>query len=259
MTEKGAASAYNAKLLDAPDSLVPALTHALAHHAHLSPKDRGAILDLPFVFKSLPAGSYLLREGDMPTHCALLVSGFAFRQKRNSDGARQILSLHFQGDMLDLQSLFLDVADYSVQTLTQADVAIIPKMALVELATKRVSIARSITTSLLIEASISREWLFNVGRRDARARIAHLLCEIGMRLNLHTGTESRSHDLPMTQDHLADALGLTKVHVNRTLRGLEIEGLLIRNGRSVSFPDLERLREVADFSPRYLHVDQQRS
>ena len=192
----------------------------------------------------------------MPTQCAFLVSGYAFRQKLNNNGGRQILSLHIPSEAIDLQNLFLDISDHCVQTLTNADVAIVPRQALAELSRTRPAIARAITTALLVEASIYREWLLNIGRRDARARIAHLLCEFATRLTSQGATEPDAHELPMTQEQLGDALGLTSVHVNRTLRTLEREGLLTRTGRSISFPAWERLREVADFSPRYLHLEQ---
>ena len=232
------------------------LANSLAKHALLSPEDVRAISELPFDLRIFPAGSYLFREGDAPKHNALLVSGFAFQHKLNQNGARQILSLHLPGDALGLQNLFLDMSDHNVQTLSQADVAIIPRAALAELARTRIAIARAITTSLLIEASISREWLLNVGRRDARARTAHLLCELGIRLTTKAETKNPAYELPMTQEQLGDALGLTSVHVNRTLRELERDGLLARTARSLSFPDWERLRQVAGFSPGYLHLKQ---
>ena len=108
----------------------------------------------------------------------------------------------------------------------------------------------------LVDSSIFREWVVNVGRRDARARIAHLLCEFARRLELAGLTNGEGYELPMTQEHLADATGLTPVHVNRTLKRLEKEGLVVRNRRHVGIPDWEQLRAVAGFSELYLHLDQ---
>jgi CRP-like cAMP-binding protein len=112
---------------------------------------------------------------------------------------------------------------------------------------------------ILVEASIFREWVLNVGRRDSIAKLAHLLCELGVRLDAEGLAEDYGYELPMTQEQLADALGLTPVHVNRTLKALEAEGLIVRSKRSISFPDWKRLRHVGDFNQRYLHLEPQRS
>lgn len=108
----------------------------------------------------------------------------------------------------------------------------------------------------LIDASIFREWLLNVGRREAKARVSHLICELARRLELAGLADGAGYVLPMTQEQLADATGLTPVHINRTLKTLETEGLIVRNKRHIQIPDWQRLREAAGFSELYLHVDQ---
>ena len=250
----------------APEKIVNALTHPLGlllrkleTHSTLDPEDREAICSLPFTLKTLEPQSYTVREGDAPTQCGVLVSGFAYRQKLTGDGSRQIVALHIPGEALDFQSLFLDVADHNVQTLTRAEVAFIPRRELQELARSRAAIGHAILVTILVEASIFREWVLNVGRRDSRTRTAHLLCEFAIRLDAQGLAEDYGYHLPMTQEQLADALGLTPVHVNRTLKGLEAEGLISREGRQVSFPDWRRLREAADFNQRYLHLEPQGS
>ncbi len=155
--------------------------------------------------------------------------------------------------------MFLDVADHSVQMLSRGDVAFTPRADLQVLARTNPAISHAILVKILVEASIYREWNLNVGRRDARTRLAHLLCELGTRLNALGLAEDYSYHLPMTQDELADAIGLTPIHVNRTLKSLEAEGLIVRDRRKVSFPDWERLREVADFNELYLHMNAQQS
>jgi CRP-like cAMP-binding protein len=112
---------------------------------------------------------------------------------------------------------------------------------------------------ILVEASIFREWVLNVGRRDSRARIAHLLCELAVRLNEEGLAKDYGYDLPMTQEQIADAVGLTPVHVNRTLKALEEDGLVIRTKRNISFPEWQRLRSVGDFNQRYLHLEPQKA
>ena len=233
------------------------LLRKLETHSALTEEDREAIRSLPFSLKTLEAQTYTIREGDAPTQCGVLVSGFAFRQKLTGDGTRQIVALHIPGEALDFQSLFLDVADHNVQTLTRAEVAFIPRQELQELARSRAAIGHAILVTILVEASIFREWVLNVGRRDSRTRTAHLLCEFAMRLEAQGLTQDYGYNLPMTQEQLADALGLTPVHVNRTLKALEADGLISRTGRQVSFPDWKRLRDAGDFNQRYLHLEPQ--
>jgi CRP-like cAMP-binding protein len=233
------------------------LVRKLAQHSVLDAHDRQAILSLPQTVRVLEPSTYTVREGDPPQVCSVLVSGFAFRQKVTADGARQIVALHIPGEALDFQHLFLDVADHSVQTLTRSEVAFIPRAALHELVRTRPAVRHAMLVAILIEASIFREWVLNVGRRDARTRMAHLLCEFAVRLEAQGLAAEYRYELPMTQEQLADAVGLTPVHVNRTLKSLEADGLITRNRRQVSFPDWQRMREVADFTQRYLHLGPQ--
>jgi CRP-like cAMP-binding protein len=235
------------------------LVRNLELRSPLPPEDRQAVLDLPYTPRTLEAGTYTIREADAPEHCAILASGFAYRQKLTGDGSRQIVALHIPGDALDFQNLFLDVSDHSIQMLTRAEVAFVTIRDLQVLARERPSVGHAILVKILVEASIFREWVLNVGRRDARMRVAHLLCELGVRLDVEGLAENYGYDLPMTQEQLADAVGLTPVHVNRTLKALESEGLILRSKRAVSFPDWKRLRLVGDFNQRYLHLEPQRS
>jgi len=230
------------------------LARKLDIHHSLDDDDRAAILSLPYKLRWLEAQSYTLREGDRPDRCAVLVSGYAYRHKLTGDGNRQILSLQIPGDALDFQNMFLSESDHNVQMLTRGQVAEIPRAPLEEVVLSRVAVGRAVLIHTLVEASIFREWVVNVGRRDSRSRIAHLLCEFAYRLTVQGVVPSGSYELPITQEQLADATGLTAVHVNRVLKGLQAEGLIDRNRRIISFPDWQRLREVADFNPRYLHA-----
>jgi CRP-like cAMP-binding protein len=241
------------------DNPLDLMVRKLATHAELGATDRAAILGLPFTLRTLEPASYLVREGDIPNVCAVLVSGYAYRQKLTGEGARQIVSLHIPGDALDLQHLFLDVADHNVQTLTRAEVAMISRTELRALAQARPVIGHAIAVNILVEASVFREWVLNIGRREAPARVAHLLCEFAIRLDVQGLANGEGYELPMTQEQLGDAVGLTAVHVNRTLRNLELRGLITRSRRHVSFPQWQSMRDFADFSSRYLHLDCQTS
>lgn len=230
------------------------LIHKLGLHTQLSASDRHAISVLPFRLKTCEAGDYLVREGDRPTACGVPVSGFAYRQKQTGDGARQIVSIHIPGEALDFQHLFLEVADHSIQMLTRGEVALIPMAAIHRLMVENVMVGRAVIAAILVESSMFREWVLNVGRRDARSGMAHLLCEFALRMRSVGLADGEDFELPITQEQLADALGLTPVHVNRTLRALEVEGLITRNRRQIRMPSWERMREVADFNQRYLHL-----
>ena len=153
--------------------------------------------------------------------------------------------------------MFLDVSDHGVQLLTQARVADIPREALQDLVLSRPKIGQAVIELTLIEASILREWVVNVGRRDARARIAHILCEFAVRLEQRGLTTDHGFELPLTQEQLADATRLTSVHVNRVLRSLENEGLITRKRRQIHFSDWRALQDAGDFIRRYLHVADQ--
>jgi CRP-like cAMP-binding protein len=227
---------------------------SLEHHVALSPEARTAILAMPVRLRMLESSAYLTREGDRPDLCGILASGYAYRQKETGDGQRQIVSLHIPGEALDLQHLYLSEADHSVQMLTRGEVGFVARSDLQVLASQYPEIARAITVAILLEASIFREWVLNVGRRNARSRMGHLLCEFAIRLHARGLVTEEPYMLPISQEQLADALGLTPVHVNRTLKGLEASGLIRRNKREIVFPGWNTLREVADFNQRYLHL-----
>jgi CRP-like cAMP-binding protein len=195
----------------------------------------------------------MVREGARTTECNLLLRGFAYRQKLLSDGERQIISIHIPTEFIDLQNGILGTADHNVQSLNHSEVAAVPRSALMELADKSASARLAMWIDTLIDASIFREWVVNVGRRDARARIAHLLCELALRLERTGAGRDGSFDLPLTQEQLADATGLTAVHTNRTLQSLRREGLIQLSNGILRVLDWEGLRKVGDFDELYLH------
>lgn len=235
------------------------LLRKLGTHAPLEHHDRDAILALPHSLRTIEPQGYIVREGEAPRHCGVIVSGFAFRQKLTGDGARQIVSLHIPGEPVDFQNLYLDESDHNVQALTRAEVALIAQADLRALARAYPAVETAIAVMNLIESSIFREWILNVGRRPAPSRVAHVLCELAVRLEAQGLADRAGFQLPMTQEQLADVVGLTPVHVNRTLKALEAAGLITRDKRQISFPNWGALREVGDFNQRYLHIAVQES
>ena len=239
--------------MTSPQHPLDRLVGELALQSPLDDEDRQSILDLPIRLRRLDPLAYLVRDGVLPLSCSVLVDGFAFRQKVTGNGSRQILALCLPGDAVDLQHVFLNIADHSVQMLTPGTVADIKRGDLHELIMTRPAISAAMIKLTLIEASIMREWVVNVGRRHARERIAHLLCEFAVRAEAK-GLSSEGFDLPITQEQLADATGLTPVHVNRILKALEADGLIHRQRRQIHFESWRALQQVGDFNWEYLHL-----
>jgi CRP-like cAMP-binding protein len=235
-------------------SLMP-LVRKLDYWAEFDAADEKAILDLPHRTKRLERHGYVVREREKTTHSCLMISGFAIRHKIVAGGARQIVAIHMKGDMVDLQNSFLGVADHSVQVLTESDVAFIPREAIKKLAFDRPNVGMAMWFDTLVDGSIFREWIANVGRRDAQCRVAHLLCEFSLRLKVAGLGVETEYELPMTQEQIADTTGLTPVHVNRTLKSLEARGLIERrSSRTVTIGDWKKLAEAGDFDSNYLHL-----
>jgi CRP-like cAMP-binding protein len=221
----------------------------------LGADDRAAIHALPLQERSMEPSAYMVREGEEVGFCIILLTGFAYRHKITGDGQRQIMAVHMPGEFLDLQNSLLGLADHNVQALTRCEVATVPVGALRKLAQERPQVGRAMWIDTLIDAAIFREWIVNVGRRDALSRISHLLCELALRLEAAGLARDRRYELPMTQEQLADCTGLTPVHVNRVLKELSRQGLLRRDRRLVEIIDWDQLQKIGDFNTRYLHME----
>lgn len=226
----------------------------LGRLARLDEADKAALLDLPFLVEPVRAHYHLVREGDRATHCCLLLDGYAHRHKIGPSGSRQIVSFHFTGDVLDIQHLLLPIADHDVQTFTPATVAWIPISALRAVTLARPAVGEALWRDSLVDASIFREWVLNVGQRDAKARVAHLLCEFAVRREAADLGSPTAFELPMSQDVIGDATGLSGAHVNRTLRALREAGVIDHRNRALAIADWRALCRVADFRPNYLHL-----
>jgi CRP-like cAMP-binding protein len=227
----------------------------LAYRASLDQDDRAAILSLPFMIRELDRHQFIVREGEPALFSCVMLAGFSIRSKLVATGDRQIIAIHIKGEAVDLQNSLLEIADHSVQMLTPGRIAMIPRDEVIRLTHERPRVAHAMWIDTLVDGAIFREWIANIGRRDARTRIAHLLCEFSLRLRLAGLSDLAQYELPMTQEQLADATGLTSVHINRTLKALEDEGLIERpNPRAVRIGDWRRLAEAGDFDSTYLHL-----
>jgi CRP-like cAMP-binding protein len=139
--------------------------------------------------------------------------------------------------------------------LTRSEVAFIPRQSIIDLCFTHPSVGLALWLDTLVDAAVFREWIANVGRRDARARVAHLLCEFGLRHEAAGLGDATHYELPMTQEHLADATALTPVHVNRVLQHLGTDGLISKKRGSITIEDWAALRKVGDFNDAYLHPE----
>ena len=241
-----------------PDTLhvseAESLVRALDFLGPVGPEERTLLKALPLRSTTLAAGQDVVSEGELPKGCCLLVEGVLCRYKHLPSGPRQILSFHFAGDLPDLQSLYLPRLDHHLCALTDCRVAHIPRASISALVDKSPAIGALLWKLTLVEGSVFRQWLTNVGRCPAPARMAHLFCEIFIRLKLRGLTEGMSFFCAMTQHDLADALGLSPVHVNRTLQELRRAGLIRSQARRVLIEDWGGLRDLAGFDPTYLHL-----
>ena len=238
-----------------PEQMFERVLAKLRSRGDLDEADAAALHALPVTRRTYDSPAHLVREGSTDIRrCSFILSGFAIRHKITDQGARQICSIHLPGDFLDLQNMFFGRSDHNIQALTRVEVALVERQPLLDLALNRPAIGRALWADTLVEASISREWLLNVGRRDARQRILHLLCEFALRMQAAGLTREHGYELPLTQEQLGDAVGLTSVHVNRTLRSLTADGTIQRTRRFIELNDWERARAVAGFSALYLHV-----
>jgi CRP-like cAMP-binding protein len=197
----------------------------------------------------------IISEGQHSPDIRLILSGWACRYKILADGSRQILAFLVPGDLCHPETFILKEMDHSIGTLAASTIAAIPGETLREVMLSHPHIAVALCSSTLIDESVLRARIVDIGRRDAYQRIAHLLCELIVRLRIVGLTTDNSFELPITQVEFADATGLTHVYVNRMIQRLRDEGLIAWQGQRVTITNPAGLKEAGQFSPNYLHLD----
>ncbi|WP_395645148.1 Crp/Fnr family transcriptional regulator [Terricaulis sp.] len=230
------------------------LVRQLESIAFLSNDDKMQLSTLQFQTKSIAQRHDVMIHGAKSSSCCIIVKGVMCRYKMVRGGKRQILSFHLPGDVLDLQCLDLDFMDHSIQAMTPCEVAFFSQQALAELMMNSPSLNLALRRHAAVDASIFREWILNVGRRDALPRIAHLFCEVFARTRALGIDDGRRFTFSLTQSEIADATGLSAVHVNRTLQHLRKQQLISSRGSSHTIIDTPGLERAADFDPAYLHL-----
>lgn len=230
------------------------LTRKLELFSELSDDDRRVLDEAITAPRQVEADQDLIREGDRPNKVHLILTGLACRYKLVESGHRQITAFLLPGDFCDLHVFILKAMDHNISTLTRSSVVGIPRAKVLEL-TERPAIGRALWWATLVDEATLREALVNMGRRDAEERLAHLFCELHARLEAVGLANGNTFDLPLTQVELADVVGLSPVHVNRTLQALRHQQLIRVSSRSITIRDLERLRALSGFDPNYLHLE----
>ncbi len=183
-----------------------------------------------------------------------MLEGWACRYRQFEDGRRQIISFFLPGDMCDPFMFLCRAMDQTIGTITPATLARIPQQSVRTMAAQSTTLAEAFWWDIQVNAQIQREWTVSLGRRSALERIAHLLCELTVRLQRVSDTNGRDYDVPLTQADLGEAMGLSTVHVNRSLQDLRSTGFISLKGRRLTIHDEDGLRGLALFNPSYLDV-----
>lgn len=233
----------------------PAVASKLEAFTRLSADDRAALAQVSRNYRYVDPRRDLISEGDKPRFVHLVLDGWASRYKQLPDGKRQIVALFVPGDFCDVNVFILRAMDHSIGAITRLKVAMITPEEMTALTAERPRITQALWWHELVTAAVQREWTLNLGQRSAYERLAHLLIELYMRLNVVGRAHDGRCDFPLTQNDLADATGLTSVHVNRTLQELRRDGLIELERKQLQILDMPRMMDAAMFNPNYLHLD----
>lgn len=213
----------------------------------------GALDELPVKKQIFHPDETVIHTGDVPSSLFVIDRGWAMRYRLLEDGRRQIVNFMLPGDMFDLQSLADLEADHNVTAITELELSSIEQRSFVQMLQSNAELASAFWWAAVQEESILREQIVRIGRRSARERIGHLLLELRRRYLAATGETGKTFEFPLTRAHLADALGLTVVHVSRTMSALKRSQLVEETGSRIRINDLRKLRRLSQFDDQYLH------
>jgi CRP-like cAMP-binding protein len=213
-----------------------------------------ALESLPLDCRALGKGEEIVGQGARPVRSCLILKGFAARTFITPEGRRQVTAVHIAGDFVDLHSLLLKKMDHAVVAMSPVNAAFVAHTDLLKLISGHPHLGRLLWLSTVIDAAIQRAWIASLGRRSSANHMGHLLCEMFARLQSQGLTNGNTFDFPITQADLSDMLGLSTVHVNRTLQELRRTGLVKWEAPRVTLPDFEALAELVDFDPTYLNI-----
>jgi CRP-like cAMP-binding protein len=231
------------------------LLRKLSNFTTLSEEESAAVVECCMDVREVGAREDVISQGDRTGGVKLLLDGFACRYKTLEDGRRQIVAYFVPGDLCDLRVFILKRMDHSIGAIAPSRVATIAPENVLKLMHTHPALTRALWWSTLVEEAIAREWIVNVGQRNALERTAHLFCELLYRFRAVGLNQGLSCTLPLTQVELAETLGLSSVHVNRTLQELRRQKLIALDDGRLTIQNLQALQELAFFNPDYLHLD----
>lgn len=224
----------------------------------ITPEEERAIRDLVSDTVQFDAHKVVIRAGQTLNQSMILLRGWAGRAKDLPSGQRQFAELHVAGDFADLHSFTLKRLDHDIVSITPCVFALVPHERLKVMTERLPHLTRAYWFATNLDAAIHREWALSLGRRSAISRMAHLFCELLVRLEIVGLTDGNSYDFPLTQVELAESLGLTSVHVNRTLQEMRRKGLIEAENRRLNILDLEGLKGIAEFDDAYLYLEKRK-
>jgi CRP-like cAMP-binding protein len=232
-----------------------AATSKLEAFTRFSADDREALVRATRNIHHVDARHDVISEGERPRNICLVLDGWACRYKQLADGKRQIVSLFVPGDFCDVHAHVLKRMDHSIGAITRVKLATITPEEMGALVAGRRRIAEALWWHEMVDAATQREWTLNLGQRSAHERLAHLLVELYFRLSTVGRARDGRCDFPLTQNDLADATGLTSVHINRTLQDLRRDSLIELERKQLQILDLKRMMKAGMFNPNYLHLE----
>lgn len=230
----------------------------LAHPVDLSSDDRAVLMAITADMREVPRRTDIIHEGDRPDCVRVVMEGIACRYKLLRDGSRQITAFLVPGDLCNPHITRLQEMDHGIASVSPCMIAEIPPSTIRKLAARHPRVMDGLVWASLADESVMREWIVGLGRRMADRNMAHLICELYARLEAVELVEDQSFHMPITQNELSDALGITTVHTNRTMADLRDRGLIAFEGRWLKVLDLAGLRDLGQFNPQYLHLQRQR-
>ena len=233
---------------------IATLVDKLSQRDHVTPEEIEALQEVLGPQQEVRGGADIVKEHAHPLQSTLLISGFSARYSSLADGGRQITEINVPGDFIDLHSLLMKQMDHGVVALTDCVVAPAPHAKLIALTERHPHLTRLLWLATIIDAAIHRQWLVAMGRRSGLGHLAHLICELYLRLQTVGQADGLRFDLPLTQGTLADALGLSTVHVSRLVTELRGEGVVNWSGGQIEILDWHRLAEIAEFDATYLRL-----
>jgi len=236
---------------------VDPLAAAFSRRDRLTEEERVILEGLPRRTKEYRAGAEIIAEGSRPQESCLILEGFAARAQHLSSGKRQFTAVHVAGDFVDLHGLLLKQMDHGVIALSPCRVAFVPHANLKTVTETNPHLTRMFWLSTVVDGAIQRAWITCLGRRSAIQHLAHLICELYLRLEIVDRAENGKFEFPVTQAEIGDMLGLSNVHVNRMLQELRATGLIRWRGSTVQIDDFEGLSTFAEFDPLYLNLSRE--